>query len=404
MSLLYLAVCIPYAVRTYWFTILALRGDGEGAGDGHPKLTGRCHAVSVIIPCREEGQVIIDTVMAALGQGLPPWVVRYEVVVVNDGSTDRTGPLLDELARHNAALRVIHRPSPHGKAAALNEGIRQARGDLLLFLDADHQLRPDAVMRLMTPLAAGEAEVVQGRCVVRNSRVNLLTRFVEIDNTVSYAVDLPARAAIGTCPVTGSTFACTRAIVERVGGFCEEYPGEDTEFSLQLMRRGVRVRYEPGAVSEDLAPRTLRGYIRQRRRWATGQNAVLFAWMRSGALKTFWDVRQARWEVLLYLFIYVVPVFGLVAGLGMILAALLHMPVLVGPWHSTLAVWLMAAYPLQLAVAACLRRTYRDILLLPLYVVRGPVESLTAVLGLVDYLRSQPLPYHAERAVINEAS
>ena len=69
---------------------------------------------------------------------------------------------------------------------------------------------------------------------------------------------------------------------------------------------------------------------------------------------------------------------------------------------STLAVWLMAAYPMQLIVAACIRRAYGSILLIPLYLVRGPVESVTAVLGLIDCLRHQRTWYQAERPAARE--
>ena len=402
VSMLYLLICIPYALRAYVFIILALRSDAaEGAALSPPTVPGG-HAVSVIIPCRNEAAVIAATVQAALAQALPPFVSRFEVVVVDDGSTDHTGAILDALALEDARLRVIHRRMPHGKAAALNVGVRQAAGSVLVFIDADHILRPDAVMHLAAPLAAGDAEVVQGRCIVRNPHVNLLTRLVDIDNMVSYAVDLPARATIGTCPITGSTMGATRAVIERVGGFCEDRPGEDTDFSLRVMRAHVQVRYVPEAVSEDLAPATLRGYIRQRRRWASGQNTVLFAWMRSAALRDFWDLRGGRFEVLLYLFIYIIPVFGLLAALGVGLQVLFHMPALVGPWHSTLAVWLMAAYPVQLVVAACIRRAYADILFLPVYLVRGPAESVTAILGLIDCLRHERTWYQADRPVARQ--
>ncbi len=406
VSMLYLLVCIPYAVRVYAFIILALRPDGAlgaraGADSGAALMGPR--SVTVIIPGRNEAQVVVATVRAALAQVLPPFIGRYEVLVVNDGSTDETGAVLDRLAQEaRGRLRVIHRQAPQGKASALNEGVRQARGDVLVFIDADHVLRPDAVARLAAPLISGAAQVVQGRCVVRNPHVNLLTRLVEIDNTVSYAVDLAARSALGTCPITGSTMAMTRTVWARVGGFCEDRPGEDTDMSLRIMRERLSVRYEPAAVSEDLAPATLRGYVRQRRRWASGQNTVLFFWMRSAALGDFWELRRARFEVLLYMFIYIVPVLGLVAALGVGLQVVFHLPVLMGPWHSTLALWLAAAYPVELVVAACIRHTYKDILFLPVYLVRGPVESVTAVLGLIDCLRHERTWYQTERAAVQE--
>lgn len=405
--MLYLLICIPYAVRIYAFIILALRTDGVagrvGVGADSRALGTGAHSVTVIIPCRNEAQVVAATVRAALAQDLPSFIGRYEVIVVNDGSTDETGGVLDRLVQASQGrLSVIHRRTAGGKASALNEGVRHAVGDILVFIDADHVLRPDAVGRLAAPLASGAAQVVQGRCVVRNPHVNLLTRLVEIDNTVSYAVDLAARAALGTCPITGSTMAFTRAVWARVGGFCEDRPGEDTDMSLRIMRERLEVRYEPAAVSEDLAPATLRGYVRQRRRWASGQNTVLFFWMRSAALGDFWELRRARFEVLLYMFIYIVPVLGLVAALGVGLQAVFHLPVLMGPWHSTLALWLAAAYPVELVVAACIRQTYKDILYLPVYLVRGPVESVTAVLGLIDCLRHERTWYQTERAAVQE--
>jgi cellulose synthase/poly-beta-1,6-N-acetylglucosamine synthase-like glycosyltransferase len=402
VSIVYLLVCIPYALRTYGFIILALRYGGAGPGSHSASLVDGRHAVSVIIPCRNEDKVIATTIRAALAQALPPYVDRYEIIAVDDGSTDRTGAILDELAGEFTHVRVIHRRTAHGKAAALNEGVRRAVGDLIVFIDADHELAVDAVDRLVTPLAAGTAEVVQGRCVVRNGGVNLLTRLIGIDNTVSYTIDLTARTLIGTCPITGSTMACARGVFDRVGLFTEDRLGEDTDMSLRFMRHNIRVQYVADAISTDLAPSTVRGYIRQRRRWANSHNTVLFAWLRSSGLGSFLDFRGGRFEVLLYLFIYIVPVLGFIAALSVGLQVAFRLPALVGPWHSAVALWLAAAYPAQLVVAAFIRRTYADILFIPVYVVRSPVESVAAVLGLIDCLRKEHTWYQAERPVFHE--
>lgn len=402
IPLAYLLLCIPYAVRTYVFIGLALRYyRGAGGLPGGRVPAGRRWTVSLIVPCHNEAAIIETTIRAALAQELPAFVSRYEILFVDDASTDGTGRILDAWAAATGRLRVIHRPVARGKPAALNEALRVASGELVVFIDADHALRANAIRRLVTPLAAGTAEAVQGRCVVRNGHMNLLTRLIRLDYTVGYLMDLPARSLVGTCPIAGSTMALTRAVFDRIGAFSETTLTEDTEFSLRLMQAGIRVAYDVNAVSAELAVSTVRGYIRQRRRWANGHNTVMFRWLRDPAL---WRLPVSRLDVLLYLCVYLVPVFGFFAVLALGLQLVLHVPSAVSiPGLPVLALGLAAAYPAQLIVAALLTHRYTDVLYIPVYVVRGMVEPIIAVLGLMDCLRKRQTWQKTDHAMVRAA-
>ena len=118
-----------------------------------PRLPGRTPLVSVIVPARDEERTIERTVRALLGQTWP----ALEVVVVNDRSTDATEAILARVAAEDPRLVVIHGEDPPegwlGKPWALQQGHLRAKGELLLFVDADVIYQPDAITAAVETLA-----------------------------------------------------------------------------------------------------------------------------------------------------------------------------------------------------------------------------------------------------------
>src|SRR5512140_965360 len=143
---------IPRLRPVRWTT----RHDG---GDG-VKAVAPLPTVSIVVPARNEERTIELTVRALLAQTYEP----FELVVVNDRSTDRTGPLLAELSASDPRLTVVDGEEPPpgwlGKPWALHEGSRQATGDLLLFVDADIQYAPEAVATLVEHLQKRSVSMV----------------------------------------------------------------------------------------------------------------------------------------------------------------------------------------------------------------------------------------------------
>lgn len=95
-------------------------------------------SLSAILPAHNEETAIASTVDGVL-QTLASWMSDFEVLVVNDGSQDRTGAILDEIAATNPHLKIIHHPTNQGYGAALVSGFEASCKDLVFFMDADGQ-------------------------------------------------------------------------------------------------------------------------------------------------------------------------------------------------------------------------------------------------------------------------
>lgn len=117
--------------------------------------------VSVLVPARDEADNLprfMELAAAALGAGQ----LRYEVIVIDDGSTDRTWEVLEGLRSSYAFLRTVRHRSGRGIADALRTGFHHARGAVLVFYPADLQFLPEDIPRLVAPIMAGDADMVTG--------------------------------------------------------------------------------------------------------------------------------------------------------------------------------------------------------------------------------------------------
>ena len=138
-----------WIVGGLWFY---LRHERPAAGGpARPPPLDEAPPCSILIPCFNEEENLEDTVAYALRTRYP----EFEVVAVDDGSSDATGPMLDRLARTHSRLRVIHLTENQGKAVALRVGAAAARHDYLVCIDGDAMLHPHAVRWMMEHLVHG---------------------------------------------------------------------------------------------------------------------------------------------------------------------------------------------------------------------------------------------------------
>ena len=165
---------------------------------------------------------------------------RYEVIVVDDGSTDRTA----EVARRYG-VRLIRQPNA-GPAAARNQGVQVSQGDILLFTDADCAPTPDWIERLIEPLHASEVAGAKG--VYRTRQRELVARFVQLEYEDKYA-RMSCRDRIDFVDTYSAAYR--RHVFLANGGFDTVFPTasvEDQEFSFRLARKGYRLLFAPRAV------------------------------------------------------------------------------------------------------------------------------------------------------------
>jgi len=221
--------------------------------------------VSVVVPAYNEETVIARTVETLLAQEPPV----LEVVCVDDGSKDRTLAVLREKFDGNRRVRILGKPNG-GKSSALNLGLSEARGEVVVALDSDTLFAKDTVARLAAPFSDARVAAVAGNAKVGN-RVNRLTRWQALEYITAQNLERRAWDLASAVPVVpGAVGAWRRSAVLAEGGFHEDTLAEDTDLTLRLIARGFRVVYAEHALAYTEAPETARTLLKQRFRWTYG--------------------------------------------------------------------------------------------------------------------------------------
>lgn len=233
---------------------------------------------SVLVPAHNEEKVIVRTVEALCSFRFPQ--ERFEVIVVNDCSTDRTGEILARLEQRYPMLRVVNVHPPYGgkgKSAALNRALREARGSVIAIYDADNTPERNALQRLVSTLLANpQYGAVVGKFRVVNAKRNLLTRFINIE-TISFQWLIQGGRwnLFRIASIPGTNFVIHRELIEQLGGWDEHALAEDTELSIRIYMLGRKICFMPYAVTWEQEPETWRVWWKQRTRWVQGNVYVI---------------------------------------------------------------------------------------------------------------------------------
>ena len=218
--------------------------------------------VSVIVPAYNEQAGIDATLISLLSPGHP-----MEIIVVDDGSTDGTAQAVERYGL--LGVRLI-RQANAGKPAALNTGIRHARGRILVLLDGDTVFQGDTIHHLVQPFSDPGIGAVAGNAKVAN-RTGLLGRWQHIEYVVGFNLDRRFYDLAGCMPtVPGAIGAFRREALADVGWVSEDTLAEDTDLTMAIVRAGWRVVYEEKAIAWTEAPANLGQLWKQRYRWSYG--------------------------------------------------------------------------------------------------------------------------------------
>lgn len=236
-----------------------------------------CPPVSVIIAAYNEEKVIARTVDSILQNGFE----ALEIIVVDDGSKDRTLEVLRERFSDHPKISILAQPNG-GKSSALNNGIRHARNDILIAVDADTLFRPGTIQRLARHFADPRVGAVSGNARVGNKR-NWITRFQSIEYVYGFNLDRRALDYLNAITVVpGAVGAWRKQLVLECGGFLHDTLAEDTDLTLAIRRLGYVIRYEQDAIAYTEAPEDTRSLVKQRFRWVFG--TLQAAWKHRDAL------------------------------------------------------------------------------------------------------------------------
>lgn len=225
--------------------------------------------VSIVIPAHNEELLLATTIKSVLQLDYPD----FELLVVNDRSTDQTVSVLQSLkAIGDPRFRYITRSSENrpGKAASINEALKHTSGKLIAIFDADTQVAPDFLTRAVTYFANPLVGAVQGKKSLINGDKNLITRcqkneyfmdhhFQDTRDTIRCAVEL-----------RGNGMVLRRTALEELGGLNENTVAEDLDLSTRMHLTGWDIRFAQDALIAEEGPESLGALFKQRVRWTEG--------------------------------------------------------------------------------------------------------------------------------------
>jgi cellulose synthase/poly-beta-1,6-N-acetylglucosamine synthase-like glycosyltransferase len=192
-----------------------------------------------------------------------------QIIVVNDGSTDRTRELLDSSFSHEPRVRIIHQGN-RGKAAALSLALSQADTEIVVTIDADTEIESDAISKLVRHFSDPTVGAVAGNVKVGN-RTRWLTRWQALEYITSQNMEKRAFDLLNCITVVpGALGVWRKKAIEAAGGITSDTVAEDADLTIAIRRLGWRVSYDEEAIAWTEAPETAGQLIRQRFRWTFG--------------------------------------------------------------------------------------------------------------------------------------
>ncbi len=265
LYILFLAAIWLGISRLLFLACLSLWNRRREEEDQAPPPATEAFAVSVIIPAYNEESVIATTVTQILASTYR----NLHVIVVDDGSKDRTSAVMQEEFANDARVQTI-RIANGGKAHALNIGLSNATGDVIVALDADTQFDHDTIARLVRWFTDETIGAVAGNAKVGN-RINMITRWQALEYIVAQNLERRALAALGTLTVVpGAVGAWRKSALVELGGFPADTLAEDQDLTIAIQKAGFSVKFDSSAIAWTEAPTTVRALAKQRFRWAFG--------------------------------------------------------------------------------------------------------------------------------------
>lgn len=222
--------------------------------------------ISVIVPAFNEEIHIEQTLMSLLGHEPRPW----EIIVVDDGSTDMTA----EIARRHLTgidrAKVIELPVNMGKAEALNTGIQAASCNLIATIDADTRLDRYALESAITVITERQADAVAFYLDIDDNQHGLLEALQRQEYMTSMNFDRMGQDVIGAISILPGAATLFRRELLVTNPFSKRTLTEDADLSLSLAKQGARIVLAERAVARTVVPTTWADLVAQRTRWIAG--------------------------------------------------------------------------------------------------------------------------------------
>jgi poly-beta-1,6-N-acetyl-D-glucosamine synthase len=241
--------------------------------------------ITLVVPAYNEGLVIQAAIRSLLELDYP----NFEVLVIDDGSTDDTYEKALTVAREQTAIpvRVITKRNG-GKAEALNTGMAAARGEFILNMDGDSKLSNNTLRACIKHFENPRIGAVAGNVKVIN-RENIWSRIQALEYVEGLAMARKAQSFMRSVNIIpGPLGVFRKSVLQQVGGYDHDTFAEDCDLTLKLLMQGWHIAYEPSAIAWVETPSRLLDLLKQRYRWTRG---ILQATSKHSA--ALWQPRKA---------------------------------------------------------------------------------------------------------------
>lgn len=361
-----------------------------------PELPDDPPFVSILVPAHNEGIVIVKTVLSLLSFDYPQ--DRYEVIVINDNSSDNSADLLKNLQDEftSTRLKVINTDKTNGgkgKSNALNIGLKSAKGSIISIYDADNTPEAPALRILVSELLSdNKLAAVIGKFRTRNKNASLLTRFINIETlSFQWMAQAGRQQLFHLCTIPGTNYVIRRNVIEKVGGWDVKALAEDTEISFRVYQMGYRIKFQPRAVTWEQEPQTLDVWFHQRKRWVEGNIYVI---VKNAKLLFQKKGRPIRFDLMYFLSVYFILMTSLILSDSVFILSV------AGVVHSDLqgfsnSLWLFAVTMFVVSTFLTITTekgelTFSNFLLIIfMYLVYSQMWLAVAANGMVGYIREQ---------------
>jgi cellulose synthase/poly-beta-1,6-N-acetylglucosamine synthase-like glycosyltransferase len=220
--------------------------------------------VSVVIPCYNEEKNIEKCLNAVYSSDYP--LEKIEVIVVDDGSTDKTAEVVKNYHKNVKLIKGKHK----GKSEALNLGVKNAIHNIICTIDADTEIENTTLKRLVQPFLSQNVGATNGSCIAKNKN-SLLGIFQNIEYHYNNLIRKSFSILFNNGIWFYGAFACYRKdILEKIGYFKKDSMTEDADIALEIYAAGYKTINVHDAFGHVLVPSTFKAFIKQRTRWWMG--------------------------------------------------------------------------------------------------------------------------------------
>lgn len=275
LNIIFSVAIVLAILRTIFITYLAIRQRKRSKKNAYKLLENPSEKVSIIIPAYNEEVTAVQTINSLLKTTYP----NFELIFVDDGSKDKTFEIINDHFGNHPQVKV-YRKENGGKASALNYGITKASADYIICIDADTQLKNNAVTELMRYFYSPKIAAVAGTVKVGNA-YNIITKWQSIEYITAQNMDRRAFDLLNTITVVpGAIGAFRKNVVMEVGAFTIDTLAEDCDLTMRILKAGYKVKNCDAAIAYTEAPETVNMLLKQRFRWSFG------------VMQSFWKNRK----------------------------------------------------------------------------------------------------------------